>query len=68
MSWKLAHDRFAIHDRGLKTYIAGDPERTPAGEIEIPCFASSFTSRIWPQAGCAIAISTTAVSVSGRLG
>ena len=35
--------------------------RTPAGEIDRPRFFSSLATRTWPQAGCSIASSTTAV-------
>ena len=40
-------------------------ERTPKGEIVSPCLASSFDTRVWPQAGWSIAIATTAASISG---
>jgi hypothetical protein len=40
-------------------------ERTPNGEIDIPCLASSLETRVWPQAGWSIAIATTAASISG---
>src|SRR5271165_1144494 len=40
-------------------------ERTPKGEIDIPCLASSLEARVWPQAGWSIAIATTAASISG---
>ena len=42
-------------------------QRTPAGEIDSPRLASSLETRTWPQAGCSIAISTTASSISGAV-
>jgi hypothetical protein len=40
-------------------------ERTPNGETEMPCLASSFETHVWPQAGWSIAMATTAASISG---
>src|SRR6516225_8904782 len=40
-------------------------QRTPAGEIDRPCRFSISETRTWPQAGCSIAIATTACSISG---
>jgi hypothetical protein len=40
-------------------------ERTPNGETVIPRFKSSFEMRTWPQAGCSMAMATTASSISG---
>ena len=39
--------------------------RTPNGEIVWPCFFSSLATRTWPNAGCSMAISTTAFSIAG---
>jgi len=40
-------------------------ERTPKGETSIPRFFSSLDARVCPQAGCSVAIATTASSTSG---
>ena len=40
-------------------------QRTPAGEIDNPRRFSASETRTWPQAGCSIAISTAACSISG---
>src|SRR5437660_12572672 len=42
-------------------------QRTPAGEIDNPRRFSASETRTWPQAGCSIAISTTASSISGAV-
>src|SRR5215468_6986101 len=42
-------------------------QRTPAGEIDRPCRFSASETRTWPQAGCSIAIATTACSISGAV-
>src|SRR6476646_5278842 len=42
-------------------------QRTPAGEIDRPCLASSLATRSWPQAGWSTAIATTAASMSGAV-
>src|SRR5260221_9494030 len=39
-------------------------QRTPAGEIDRPRRLSASETRTWPHAGCSIAISTTACSIS----
>src|SRR6516162_2541523 len=39
-------------------------QRTPAGEIDNPRRFSASATRTWPQAGCSIASSTTASSIS----
>ena len=38
--------------------------RTPAGETVKPRFFSSLATRIWPKAGCSMAMATIAVSIS----
>src|SRR5512138_2148354 len=40
-------------------------QRTPAGEIDNPRRFSASKTRTWSQAGCSIAIATTASSISG---
>ena len=40
-------------------------ERTPKGEIDIPCLANSFDTRVWPHAGWSIAMAATAAAISG---
>src|SRR5437868_710316 len=40
-------------------------QRTPAGEIDNPRRFSASETRTWPQAGCSIAIETTASSICG---
>src|SRR5215813_11098410 len=42
-------------------------QRTPAGEIDRPCRFSISETQTWPQAGCSIAIATTACSISGAV-
>src|SRR5215470_4255207 len=42
-------------------------QRTPAGEIDSPRRFSISETRTWPQAGCPIANSTTACSISGAV-
>jgi hypothetical protein len=42
-------------------------QRTPAGKIDSPRRFSASETRTWPQAGCSIAISTTACSISGAV-
>jgi hypothetical protein len=39
--------------------------RTPKGETSVPRFFNSFAARAWPQAGCSMAMATTAASTSG---
>src|SRR5215469_13587516 len=39
-------------------------QRTPAGEIDRPRRFSISETRTWPQAGCSVAIATTACSIS----
>src|SRR5262249_32858429 len=42
-------------------------QRTPAGEIDRTCRFTIADTRTWPQAGCSIAKSTTACSISGAV-
>jgi hypothetical protein len=42
-------------------------QRTPTGEIDKPRRLSASEMRTWPQAGCSIAKSTTACSISGAV-
>src|SRR6516165_6259041 len=42
-------------------------QRTPAGEIDRPRRFSISETRTWPQAGCSVAIATTACSMSGAV-
>jgi hypothetical protein len=42
-------------------------QRTPAGEIDRPRRFSASDTCTWPQAGCPIAISTTACPIAGAV-
>jgi len=40
-------------------------QRTPKGETSVSRCFNSLAARAWPQAGCSMAIATTAASTSG---
>ena len=54
-----AFSRFLIVSRSWRSQT----QRTPAGEIKIPCFLSSLATRTCPHAGSSIASFTTAFSI-----
>jgi len=57
-----AFSRFFIVSRSWRNQM----QRTPKGETSVPRFFSSLAALAWPQAGCSMAIVTTAASTSGE--